>query len=271
MSISRRRRRRSNRSGTGGWRAGRQEAGAFQPPASSLQPRPDNSYETPSRTSKTGPRHRASHRDAAEPGDGAAPPRAPDDDRAAGQGAAAVRRAAHHRSPSAALGGRRRRTARRAARPPPGHAGPAGSRGRDQAVRHDRAAVRRAARRLHAPAAPRLPQGRRAEVAQVELVGSEFNPAREGRSRGERRAKASSRRAKGVGGRLRAAAERLRGKKEEQGGPTRRRPSGPPERRVAQGDHAAEGRRQLGNLQFTIYVISESPAAVVPGSFCCPC
>ena len=86
-----------------------------------------------------------------------------------------------------------------AERPPPGHAGPAGSRGRHQAVRHDRAALRRAARRLHAPAAPRLPQGRqrrnRAGRARRQRVRSEgqgrsTTPREKNRSR-RRRASAA--------------------------------------------------------------------------------
>ena len=61
-------------------------------------------------------------------------------------------------------------------------------------------------------------RGDAAEVAQVELVGSEFNPraAAEGDAKKEGAPKP-----KGVGGRLKAAAERLRGKKadvEEGGG-----------------------------------------------------
>ena len=58
-------------------------------------------------------------------------------------------------------------------------------------------------------------KGDAAEVAQVELIGSEFDPKAkaEGGATPEEKPKA-----KGVGGRLRAAAERLRGKKEEPGG-----------------------------------------------------
>ena len=58
-------------------------------------------------------------------------------------------------------------------------------------------------------------KGDSAEVAQVELIGSEFNPKAktEGEGKAEEKPKA-----KGVGGRLRAAAERMRGKKEEPGG-----------------------------------------------------
>lgn len=55
-------------------------------------------------------------------------------------------------------------------------------------------------------------QGDAAEVAQVELVGSEFNP----RAKAEAQAQKSEAAAKpqGVGERLRAAAQRLRGKKD---------------------------------------------------------
>jgi len=54
-------------------------------------------------------------------------------------------------------------------------------------------------------------RGDSAEVAQIELVGSEFNPNAET----EKAAAAEKAKPKGVGGRLRAAAERLRGKKAE--------------------------------------------------------
>jgi large subunit ribosomal protein L17 len=57
-------------------------------------------------------------------------------------------------------------------------------------------------------------RGDSAEVAQVELVGSEFNP----RAKAEAEAKGEAAKPKaktGVGGRLRAAAERLRGGKKE--------------------------------------------------------
>ena len=56
-------------------------------------------------------------------------------------------------------------------------------------------------------------RGDSAEVAQIELVGSEFNPNEEA-EKAEAAQKAAP---KGVGGRLRAAAERLRGKKAEEG------------------------------------------------------
>jgi len=54
-------------------------------------------------------------------------------------------------------------------------------------------------------------RGDSAEVAQIELVGSEYNPNAEA-EKGDAAQKAAP---KGVGGRLRAAAERLRGKKGE--------------------------------------------------------
>ena len=57
-------------------------------------------------------------------------------------------------------------------------------------------------------------RGDSAEVAQIELVGSEFNPNAEAEKTEAAAAKAK---ASGVGGRLRAAAERLRGKKAEAG------------------------------------------------------
>jgi large subunit ribosomal protein L17 len=68
-------------------------------------------------------------------------------------------------------------------------------------------------------------KGDAAEIAQVELVGSEFNP----RARAEAEAKKPEgeppKKAKGgVGGRLKAAAERLRGKKEQGGGPDEKAP-----------------------------------------------
>ena len=58
-------------------------------------------------------------------------------------------------------------------------------------------------------------KGDSAEVAQIELVGSEFNP----RATAEAEAKKGEEapKPKGVGGRLKAAADRLRGKKSEGG------------------------------------------------------
>src|SRR5512144_737053 len=60
-------------------------------------------------------------------------------------------------------------------------------------------------------------KGDSAEVAQVELVGSEFNPRAKAEAQAAKAEPAPK--AKGVGGRLKAAAERLRGggKKEDEG------------------------------------------------------
>jgi len=55
-------------------------------------------------------------------------------------------------------------------------------------------------------------KGDAAEIAQVELVGSEFNPRAKAEAES---AAAEPAQAKGVGGRLRAAAKRLRGQKAE--------------------------------------------------------
>lgn len=65
-------------------------------------------------------------------------------------------------------------------------------------------------------------KGDSAEVAQVELIGSEFDP--KAKTDGEARAEEKPK-AKGVGGRLRAAAERMRGKKDEPGGGKAAKPS----------------------------------------------
>src|SRR4051812_49379885 len=56
-------------------------------------------------------------------------------------------------------------------------------------------------------------KGDSAEVAQVELVGSEFNPR--AKAEADAAGETAKPKAKGVGGRLRAAAERLRGKKSD--------------------------------------------------------
>jgi len=56
-------------------------------------------------------------------------------------------------------------------------------------------------------------RGDSAELAQIELVGSEYDPNAES----DKAQKAEAKKPKGVGGRLRAAAERLRGKKADAG------------------------------------------------------
>ena len=58
-------------------------------------------------------------------------------------------------------------------------------------------------------------KGDAAEIAQVELVGSEFNPRAKAEAEAAKGEGEQPKKAKGVGGRLKAAAERLRGKKEE--------------------------------------------------------
>ncbi len=67
-------------------------------------------------------------------------------------------------------------------------------------------------------------KGDAAEVAQVELVGSEFNPRAKAEADANKTEGEQPKKAKGVGGRLKAAAERLRGKKEEPGGPDEKAP-----------------------------------------------
>ena len=55
-------------------------------------------------------------------------------------------------------------------------------------------------------------RGDSAEIAQIELIGSEYNP----NAQAEATEAAAQAKPKGMGGRLRAAAERLRGKRKEQ-------------------------------------------------------
>jgi large subunit ribosomal protein L17 len=61
-------------------------------------------------------------------------------------------------------------------------------------------------------------KGDAAEVAQVELVGSEYNPRAKAEAEAKETETEAPKKPKGVGGRLRAAADRLRGKKEEASG-----------------------------------------------------
>jgi large subunit ribosomal protein L17 len=58
-------------------------------------------------------------------------------------------------------------------------------------------------------------KGDAAEIAQVELVGSEFNPR--AKAEADSKKTEAAPKARGVGGRLRAAADRLRGKKDDAG------------------------------------------------------
>ena len=86
-------------------------------------------------------------------------------------------------------------------------------------------------------------RGDSAEVAQIELVGSEYNPNAK-TEKGE----AEKPKAKGVGGRLRAAAERLRGKKaeaaegDEEGAPAKKTKPARPERTKGGGRADTRGK-----------------------------
>ena len=86
-------------------------------------------------------------------------------------------------------------------------------------------------------------RGDSAAVAQIELVGSEFNPNAEG----ENTDAAQKAKPKGVGGRLRAAAERLRGRKAEEGGEestpdTAARPARPKREKTGRTDTRGKGK-----------------------------
>jgi ribosomal protein L17 len=59
-------------------------------------------------------------------------------------------------------------------------------------------------------------RGDSAEVAQMELVGSEYNPRAHEQAEGEQ--KDAPKKTKGVGDRLRQAAQRMRGKQQDEGG-----------------------------------------------------
>ena len=60
-------------------------------------------------------------------------------------------------------------------------------------------------------------RGDSADVAQVELVGSEFNPRAKAEAEAKKTDAEAPKKSTGVGGRLRAAADRLRGKKGDAG------------------------------------------------------
>ena len=68
-------------------------------------------------------------------------------------------------------------------------------------------------------------KGDAADIAQVELVGSEFNPKAEAEAEAKKTEAAPK--PKGVGGRLKAAANRLRGKKDDAGEPTTKQTAKP--------------------------------------------
>ena len=98
--------------------------------------------------------------------------------------------------------------------PAPGHAGHPGSRRRRRSCSTPSRRDSSATGRLHTAACVSdTARGDAAEIAQVELVGSEFDP-RAKATPNTKKAEAAPK-PKGVGDRLRAAAERLRGKKAE--------------------------------------------------------
>ena len=66
-------------------------------------------------------------------------------------------------------------------------------------------------------------KGDSAEVAQVELLGSEYDP--KAKAAGDDKAEPEKPKSKGVGGRLRAAADRMRGKKDDDGGKAASKPA----------------------------------------------
>jgi large subunit ribosomal protein L17 len=86
-------------------------------------------------------------------------------------------------------------------------------------------------------------RGDSAEVAQIELVGSEYNPNAGAEAEG-----AEKPQAKGVGGRLRAAAQRLRGKKAEggeegaEGAEKKAKPARPAREKKARADTRGKGK-----------------------------
>jgi large subunit ribosomal protein L17 len=70
-------------------------------------------------------------------------------------------------------------------------------------------------------------KGDAADVAQVELVGSEFNPRAKAEAAAKTEGEEPKKAKKSVGGRLKAAAERLRGKKGDEDGPSEKAPKRP--------------------------------------------
>lgn len=81
-------------------------------------------------------------------------------------------------------------------------------------------------------------RGDSAEVAQVELVGSEYNPAADSGTESDEKPAAR----KGVGQRLRAAAERVRGKKDD----TEKAPRAPKAQTRAAGTRKVNAPRKAG-------------------------
>jgi large subunit ribosomal protein L17 len=86
-------------------------------------------------------------------------------------------------------------------------------------------------------------RGDSAEVAQVELVGSEYDPKAQ-KEKGDA-AKAAPKAKTGVGGRLRAAAQRLRGKKDDEA--AGRVNESKPKQQAATRPRAKGGRKPSGD------------------------
>jgi large subunit ribosomal protein L17 len=86
-------------------------------------------------------------------------------------------------------------------------------------------------------------RGDSAEIAQVELVGSEFNPRAKAEAETTAEAPEAPKAKKGVGSRLRAAAERLRGKKEDESA------AAPQEKARSSGKRAGGGARKRPKKQ----------------------
>jgi large subunit ribosomal protein L17 len=84
-------------------------------------------------------------------------------------------------------------------------------------------------------------RGDDAEVAQVELIGSEYNPSATTEKTG---GEAAAPKAKGVGGRLRAAADRLRGKKADAGEKAEGRGGAEPKKGKARASAPAKGSKK---------------------------
>ena len=187
---------------------------SMNPPSPSPIPTyKDQSNASQSQSPETGPRHRASHRDAAQSGGGAHQVTSASRRRCRRRRSCGRSSSGSSPSPSAALPPARR-TAARCTRA--GSCCATSRTARSSGKLFDTIAPRFEARPGGYTRILRLGyrRGDSAEVAQIELVGSEYNPNAET----EKAEAAEAKKPKGVGGRLRAAAARLRGKKAEAGG-----------------------------------------------------